>query len=374
MKKKIIVLTEFFDPSHGGVERRVFETYKRIDKTKYDVTIYSTNFPKEEIEGVKYIKISDYTLDKPPNRSTWKALKFVGKAIKIVDANQDAIIDLNGHLAMFAGSLITHNNLYATLHDIYDDEWPLMTTSKMSSFLGKRMEKIICSRPFKKLIVVNKALKEKLISKYKQEEKNVNIIGNGIDMEYINSIKPAKKIRGKKEFVFVGRLAPQKNVVDILVACEVLVNNPSKSKNFVVHIIGDGQHKQKLLIGIKCMGLQDNIIVHGALPNEEALSIVKKCDALIAPSLRESFGIMLLEAMGCGTVPITYINDGPITFINSRVNGILIGNKSTTTLADCMKLVIDNELPNMKKGMKETAEAYDWDNIVKQIEKVYEEK
>lgn len=93
------------------------------------------------------------------------------------------------------------------------------------------------------------------------------------------------------------------------------------------------------------------------------------------PSHYESFGMVALEAMACGT-PVVASHVGGLAFlVQDGVTGFTVPVDEPRALADCLKELIKNPGLRQKMGERaaEFAQEYGWDTIAAQIVEVYEE-
>ena len=112
---------------------------------------------------------------------------------------------------------------------------------------------------------------------------------------------------GKKVVAFVGNLIPVKNV-SILPEIFNRVHN-ELGNSVVFWIIGDGEDKETLMVALQKYKL--NATLFGYKTNEEVAQMEQCVDVLVLPSKKEGLGLVLLEAIACGT-----------NAVGSRVGGI----------------------------------------------------
>lgn len=123
------------------------------------------------------------------------------------------------------------------------------------------------------------------------------------DAERIAAIK--KKYNLPEQFMFfLGNTDPKKNVRGVLQALSILKKENKLTLPLVITDI-DRQYIQQLLQTMNATDLEKDIITCGYVPNKQ-LPVLYSCASLfLYPSLRESFGIPLLEAMACGVPVVT---------------------------------------------------------------------
>lgn len=120
--------------------------------------------------------------------------------------------------------------------------------------------------------------------------KDIRIISNGITKDFFE-VSRSQAI-GPRRFLFVGRLAPHKNVAGLLEAIAMV--DPSLG----LDIVGDGECRRQLEMLAIAKGLS-GVRFHGQLTRDSIKSFYSTSSAFILPSTVEPQGIVLLEAMAC---------------------------------------------------------------------------
>lgn len=165
-------------------------------------------------------------------------------------------------------------------------------------------------------------------------EPRITVINNPVDTNLF-IINP-EIVKGSS-IAFVGRLDENKGIIRCLMAFKKLVN---KYQHYKLLIIGDGN--QRLLV--ENILKQDHILkthvtIHGLLEKKIIAQILQSCRFLVAPSLIESFGIAVAEAMACGLPVIVGKNNGTSEFVDEEV-GLIIDSSRIAQLSDAMEWLI----------------------------------
>ena len=147
--------------------------------------------------------------------------------------------------------------------------------------------------------------------------KNINVIPSGIDIERFfeenvqkDKVKKLKEKYGitDKDFtiIFVGRIAPEKNIEFLLNAQQKLIEK--NITNIKLLIVGDGPEKDNYINISRKLNIFDKVIFTGKIPQEEIQYYYQCADAFVTASNTETQGLTVVEAMAAGVVPIC-IND-----------------------------------------------------------------
>ena len=129
-----------------------------------------------------------------------------------------------------------------------------------------------------------------------------------------------------KNLISIGRLAPEKDFSELI---EVFAEISGKEQDWKLHIIGDGDERDRLQEMIQEKGLQDRVILHGFQGKEYIEKIMYQSSVYVMTSRTESFGLVLIEAQSYGLPCIAYDSaQGAKEIIDSGKNGLLIKDRS----------------------------------------------
>ena len=109
-------------------------------------------------------------------------------------------------------------------------------------------------------------------------------------------------------FIFVGRLIKQKNPFLAIESFNYFLQ--TFNVDSFLHIIGDGELLQSLKVEAKKLGIKENCIFHGSLPNAEVYSILKRTKTMISTSVIEGLAMVRLEALVNGNCLVTTNSGG----------------------------------------------------------------
>jgi glycosyltransferase involved in cell wall biosynthesis len=123
------------------------------------------------------------------------------------------------------------------------------------------------------------------------------------------------------KLMFAGRLIARKGVEFLLDVVEKLVG--MTDQEFTVNIFGDGPQRKFLEQKSHKLKLEDRVIFHGAINREKLLEEYKKYDVYVHPSIRESGGTAVYEAMSNG-LPICGLSQNWVYESVSDKAGILV--------------------------------------------------
>jgi len=159
------------------------------------------------------------------------------------------------------------------------------------------------------------------------------VIYNGIDFDFIDSslrrptsCKPVDFVRkysekGYRILVYPARLYPGKNNVFLLYVNKKLIERDHKVKTI---FIGEGPLMTKLKKMSKHLQIEQHIIMTGRLPYEVVLKILSLSHVVPFPSLYESFGLAVIEALYIGKPVVAFNLPYVRELIDKGVEGIYV--------------------------------------------------
>jgi glycosyltransferase involved in cell wall biosynthesis len=194
---------------------------------------------------------------------------------------------------------------------------------------------LLCSQ---KVVAVSPALARQMTDFC--PELKVDILGNVIRTDFFscdNELRSDKSIR----FITVGLLQKRKGVRFLLEAAAILV--AQGRSNFELVIGGDGKELSALKETAYHLGLSPRCRFLGLLTRSQVRDALNSADVFILPSLGETFGIVLGEAMACGKPVISTRCGGP-EFVITPETGLLVEPGDSKSLADAMDSFISGRM------------------------------
>ena len=174
-------------------------------------------------------------------------------------------------------------------------------------------------------------------------------------------------------FFFLGNTDPKKNTVGVLRAfAEFNLVYPNKYQ--LVMLDYDESELNRILHSIGAPELRRLIHLTGYVPNTKLPAIISQCGIFLYPSLRESFGIPILEGMACG-VPVITSNTSSMPEVAGKDAALIIDPFNPKEISKAMQnLVEDKMLAKIlaEKGI-ERAKNFSWMAMAKNVLELYED-
>lgn len=256
--------------------------------------------------------------------------------------------------------------LVATFHPPFDSK--LRNLSSSTQFLTYQLYAPFLAQ-YDKVIVFSQ-LQRHLLVKLGVPRSRLVIIPNGVDVDkYSPGESPIKsQFQAERLFVYLGRIAPEKNVESLLKAwrhCEM-------GNECQLLIVGDGPLKPSLQMNY---GKEYGINWLGFVADEMTrINILRAADVFILPSLVEGLSLSLLEAMSCGAACLATDAGADGEVLEGGAGAILGTQGVTTQLRTLLPLFRDHpEITELlgKKARERVLERYTFHENINRLEKLY---
>jgi len=205
---------------------------------------------------------------------------------------------------------------------------------------------------------------------YDVSPSRVEVIAPGVDLELFRptDVQTARDHLGVREdnvVLYVGRLEPLKGV-DILVKAVADLEMVGSTRLLIVG--GDKKTDplaEKLGVLAGSLGIADKVTFAGPVPQSELPTYYGAADVLVLPSHYESFGLVALEAMACGTPVVVSRVGGLKTFVRNGESGYLIPWRCPDPFSQQIEIMLAN--PSLRSAMGaaalETARRMGWNGV-----------
>jgi len=358
--KKVLLIAPYSYPSACGIWARVYSDAKVLKGEGYDVNIFTSNIIKgtglksgknEIYEDLKIRRFS-VLLSLGENALFWPQMFF--SVLKL----RPAIIHVHGYrhphtlFGLIAGKLVGCIVILTT-HATFDKDPRAPFYLKI---FDRLYDLLIGWWQLKMFNIVVRITDWEIPYLEKLGCKNAIKIPNAINPIFLTVETDSKS---DKRLLYMGRIDPVKRLEWILYAA-------SKLTNYNFRIRGPVQGYENFE-----SNLTNVSIINEKYKPEDFILELKKSDVFILPSIRESFGIVALEAMAMGNILIASDAKGPTEYIVDGVNGFIIKNQEE--LIEKIEYIYNNwdSMPELIKKGRQTASEYSQDKIGKVLLELY---
>jgi len=363
---KIGICAEFIGMKAGGTESYIVNILKalmEIDREN-EYTIYVPS--RDALKGLHIpanFHISSLGTNNPWVRNLIvMPFKLMMKPVDILHVQNVVPLGWRGKLV-------------ATIHDISFDIFP-DTFPKAMRF---RLSKLVRKSARKATIVLtgSENTKKDLINIYGVPSEKIDVAPYAHDEKYRfvderEKVDEVKKKYGipEKFILYVGAIQPRKNIDGLLKACEMLREKYGVERKLV--IVGkEAWLYSDIIKSMKDVKHPEEIIYTGYVPDEELPLLFNAAELFVCPSFYEGFGLVVLEAMACGT-PVITSNVSSLPEVIGDA-GIMIDPHNCEELAQAMHRVLTE--PGLKEEMRkkglERSKGFSWRHTAKRTQEVY---
>jgi D-inositol-3-phosphate glycosyltransferase len=220
--------------------------------------------------------------------------------------------------------------------------------------------------------------KEDLITYYDAAPETISIIPCGVNLDLFRPIQRETArchlgLNGESIIVFVGRIIPLKGIDNMLKAIAYLEGE----RRIKLVVIGGDDHSQAEMQRLKNLSqslkIDESVIFLGSVKQEMLPFFYSAADLCVVPSHYESFGLVVLESLACGT-PVVATKVGCAEgVIRYGETGYVVTENDPCGLADKISRLLST--PNGKTDFVRSARAsvtqYSWSNITEAIIEEY---
>jgi len=192
--------------------------------------------------------------------------------------------------------------------------------------------------------------------------RHVDVIPFGVDEATVDLGE--ERARGRLVVVFVGQLRPYKGA-------DVLVRAAAQLPDVIVHIAGTGHQEERLHELAAQLGA-GNVTFHGAVSNRQRDALMRAADVIVLPSRTraEAFGLVLLEGMRAGAIPVA--SNLPGVRDVAGETGLLVEPGNVRSLVQALCHLRDDPADRRRRRLASVraAGAYTWDATAREYHRV----
>jgi D-inositol-3-phosphate glycosyltransferase len=250
--------------------------------------------------------------------------------------------------------------------------------------LGKREPdlRINCEKTLVKscqrVIAPTEREKEYMIQHYDALPETISIIPCGVNLDLFRSIE--KEIarnhlgfNGEEIILFVGRVVPLKGIDKLLMAMTYL----EERQKLRLVVIGGDDHCRDEVERLKALSeslqIHDSVTFLGLVDQEELPYFYSAADLCVFPSYYESFGLVGLESLACGTPVVATKVCGIENVIRQGETGYVVTDNAPHRLANKIALILSTTKAKAEaiRAIRASVTRYGWSNIADAIAEEY---
>ncbi|MEO9477171.1 MAG: glycosyltransferase family 1 protein [Cyclobacteriaceae bacterium] len=377
-KIRIAFFADILEENFDGVTHTLYQIVRHAPKDKFDFVFVTPHPPKQESHfPFKIILSPGFTW--PFYKQYRLALPFSRKSI------EQKLDKFDPHIVHFTTPSLL--GLYAlrygrkrglpvitTYHSHFPGyiEYYFRYVPKAYEIIFPLIKKPLWLYPKVDLTLApSREMKEFLMANDVEENK-IRFWKRGVDRTKFNENRQDsdwKKKHGiteKKTVLFVSRLVKEKEIATLMRVYR-LFQERDKDVKFVV--VGEGPGGEKL------MGKMPNAYFLGKQTGEELWTVFASCDIFVFPSLTETFGNVVLEAMSSGLPVVTAQAGGPKDIVQDGVTGYHVTPKNPEEFYQKINHLLkhEDEYLKLRKNAIAYAETQTWKKVCGELYDIYTE-
>ncbi len=375
---KIGIFTETYEPTVNGVVVSINTFRDTLERAGHEYFIFAPASPHQKKKESHIFRFPSFHFHHDPIYPLAMPMPFVWAQkhlpldiIKRLDIIHIQHFSMMGQYGLSAAAMFQIPTVYTyhTMAELYTAHLPFGSliappVRAWSRYTAKRAKNVIVPTP---------SIKDYLYTIGVRQP--INVIPTGIKThEY--SRTPAAYVEhyyhvptNRQLLLFVGRLAAEKNV-DFLLKAYEQVRLAAPETHLL--IVGDGPDRSRYEQMVAKRGLSRHVTFTGFLDRPETIKLFGAADLFVFPSITDTQGIVVLEAMAAGTVPVAIDRFGPHDIIDDGRTGALTDLNIEDFSGTISNLLHEPEkMQRMAAAARLTSKKYDVTVTAKAMETLY---
>lgn len=267
--------------------------------------------------------------------------------------------------------MIMFHTLGAVKNTVNEQLYPVPAESEPE--LRLEMEKRL-THECHRVIAATEKEKEALVRHYEASSDRISVVPCGVNLEQFKVLDKGAARRhlglGDDRLILcVGRIDPLKGVDKLVKALHHLRGIPELR----LIVIGGGEDSQSEVEQLRKLahniGVNDAVTFRGLVRHEELPYYYSAADVCVVPSYYESFGLVALESLACGT-PVVATDVGDLRrVIRQGETGYVVRDNAPRSLADKISLVIarSNVDTESRLRIRESVSGFGWPSVAEAV-------
>lgn len=339
------------NPISGGAERVSQAYLAALVERGHEVWWFANDFPGgEPVETAGGIKI---VRGGGKGMSVWKARQWYAEQQPF-----DLVIDQHHGIPWYA-PWWSGTNCVAYIHEVLGPVWKAFYPWPISA-IGRSQERwtlwLYRAVPF---WTPSESTKRVL---HRQGVREVEVFHNGTDATPLIELE-AKPLRQPVRLIAVSRLAPNKRVDHAILATKALLQQGVDTH---LTIVGAGEVESQLRQIALQTGLAEHITFTGQLREEEKDAALRRAHLLIHTSIREGWGLNVIEANAAGTPAIVYPVGGLVDSTIHGQTGIVTADETPKSVANAVLALLNQpaEYDRLRVNAWERSKTLVWEKVL----------
>jgi glycosyltransferase involved in cell wall biosynthesis len=358
----VLNLRDISNPHSGGAEQHFHSLFRRLAARGHDITLYCGGYPgaarKEDIEGI--------AIHRRGNRFTtaaWSTLRYLRHR-----SDFDVIVDYTGQLHFLTPLYVRQPRVAVAMHivgDVYRHDLVFPTGQLLTWWEAFSLHHFYRREKF---IAISESTAGEL-ARHGVGEDQIKVIHCG---RHEPPPDPSGAKTAQPSILYYGRLKRYKRVHLLLQALPEIRRRVPETH---LHVVGSGDALPRLRRLAEQLGLDSAVTFHGYLPDSRRWDVVASTWVNVQPSLKEGWGLTVLEAAQCGIPTVASRVAGLRDAIVEGETGELFEQDDVGEMVEkTTALLLDRPKREMLGAeARRWAESFSWDAATTELETMLEE-
>ncbi len=367
-----ILILNWRDPKHplsGGAEEVLYYYSQYWIKKGATVTWFASAFDKgkdsEVTDGIHIIrKGSHFTV------AVWAFIYFLQGSFKTVDI----VLDCFHFVPYFSKLYFWRKPVVALIHEVAGKIW-FQNLFFPIALIGYLLEPLfLFLYRNNQIITGSQSAKEDLI-KHSMKSEDITIVNHGF-----TKLKAKEYSKEKSTtIIFLGRLSRDKGIEDALMAFSRLLKKDKTATLWVVGRAESKKYMKRINQMVNSLQIKKRCVFFDYVTQEKKFELLTKAWVLVHPSIKEGWGLNVIEANSVGTPAVGYDVAGLKDSIVNGKTGLLVSS-NVTSLADGLSSIVSNKErhDDMSKEAIKWSRNFTWEKAGEQsfavMKKVYDRR
>jgi glycosyltransferase involved in cell wall biosynthesis len=357
--RRVALVTDWFAPRVGGIELHVADLARALQARGIEVVVLTTTPGDSSLSDIPVQRISSSLW---PGTDLAISPRLIGKFRAAFTAGRFDVVHVHisvispaGYAAVLAAQALGlplvatfHSLLLGTTHVLRAinrlwrwSQWP-MVVAGVSGMVAQNLRRAAPGLA-------------------------VEVLPNGVDPSFWGTPAPPRRQTADKVVTVTAmRLSPKKRPRALLRAFRIAREcGRAAGKRMILHVAGDGPERPQLERYRKRHGLTDDIVFLGTLSRRALASLYREAHLFAMSSIRESFGIAVLEARCAGLPVVALKASGATEFLRNGETALLADDDNQFAHL-WARLAIDDELRNHLSGSDDAVERFAWPAVAEE--------
>ena len=357
MSLRVLLLNwrDLHHPEAGGAEKYLVTVAEGLAARGHEVTFrtaaYPGALPEETVAGVRYVRRGGHYSIYPRS--------VLGRR----QGAYDVVVDVQNGVP-YLSPLVTATPVVNLVHHVHREQWPVVFGPR-SARLGWWLEGSLAPLVYRRssYVAVSASTRTELID-LGVDAGRITVIHNGTDAVADEGLERAAEPR----VIVLGRLVPQKRVE---IALDAVAALGSRVPGLHLDVVGTGWWEPQLRARASALGIDERVTFHGHVSEAEKHRLLARAWVHAMPSLKEGWGLVVVEAGVHGTPTVAFRQaGGPADSIRHAETGLLVDEDPTPgrpgafaqTLAELLES--DDVRHRMSDDVRAWVSRFHWDDCV----------